>query len=78
MKQRKSLLECFNAKVLGDHIYCAKGHKLMNLSGDGTIHIRRLERGDTLALGICQKCVDFICMGEPVLLEDKGWLNLKK
>ena len=50
----------------------------MNLSGDGTIHIRRLERGDTLALGICQKCVDFICMGDPILAEERGWLNLKK
>ena len=76
MKQRRSLFDCFNAKVHGEHIYCAKGHKLMKLSfQDHTVSIKRLQRGDPLELEACQNCPDFSSMGGPVLPEDRGWLG---
>ena len=52
MKAR-SLRDCFQAKVLGTKIYCAKGHKL------GNVHTRQMDKGKPLIFKVCQECVDF-------------------
>jgi len=66
---KRSLYECFNARVKGDKIYCARGH-------DGMIDVRRLERGAALVFDVCQNCSDFECMGEPVPKVERGWIQL--
>jgi len=71
---KRSLYECFNARVKGDKIYCARGHKL-SLRSDGMIDIKRLERGVALVLSVCQDCPDFDSMGEPVPKEERGWVQ---
>ncbi len=53
-----SLYECLNAKVLGDKISCSKGHNL-GAANNGTVHIRRLMRGELLIYIVCQDCADF-------------------
>ena len=70
--EKRSLYECFNAKVLGDRIYCAKGHIF---SKSGEVNINRLARGTPLEMSVCQGCPDFDEMGPPVLPEDRGWFN---
>ena len=68
----RTLYECFNAKVLGDLIYCKVGHRLGGYH-DG-IHIRRLIKGDPLRLSSCQDCPDFIQMDPQGYFEkDRGW-----
>lgn len=69
---KRSLYQCFNAKVLGDKMYCSKRHSLGNTQ-DGTINLLRLQRGSPLELTVCQKCLDYDYMGEPVTKEDRGW-----
>jgi hypothetical protein len=67
---KRSLYQCFNARVSGEKIYCAKGHLL----GDkGVLHIRALVRGKPLELSVCQTCSDYDEMGPPVAKEDRGW-----
>lgn len=67
---RRSLYQCFNARVFDGHIYCARGYKLVKY---GQINIERLQRGSPLELTICQNCPDFDYMGEPTAREDRGW-----
>ena len=71
---KRSLYQCFQAKVLGDRIRCDKGHSLARTKGDGTIDIVQLMRGGPLELTVCQECPDFSSMGGPVAPEDRGWL----
>jgi len=73
--RKRSLYECFNARVSGLWIYCAKGHQLQ--SGSLKLRIRRLERGDPLALHACQRCPDFHEIGpRPCPKRKEGGLTL--
>ena len=77
MQEKRTLYDCFNAKVLGDRIACSKGHKLGAFSEDSK-HIRALIRGKPLALSVCQDCPDFDQMdGGPVLPQDRGWFEMR-
>jgi len=67
---KRSLYQCFNAKVLGDEIYCDKGHLSEN--------ILRLARGTPLELSICQTCSDYDEMGPPIPKDERGWLSIKE
>ena len=69
---KRSLYQCFNAKVLSSELYCSKGHPFP-LPNPGRIHIRALFRGKPLELVCCQSCPDFDEMGGPVKKEDRGW-----
>ena len=70
---KRSLYQCFEAKVNGEEIYCAKKHVLDSRIDDGTISIRRLERGEPLEMTVCQKCKDYNRMGEPIPRNEMGW-----
>ena len=70
---KRTLYECSHAKVKGRRICCEKGHSLSLKSDNGGLDIRRLARGEKLALGACQVCPDFDSMGTPVPEEEKGW-----
>jgi len=72
MRNKRSLYQCFNAKVNGHMIYCSKGYKLRR-SDDGHIGIKRLIRGAPLELSVCQSCADYDEMGPPVPKEERGW-----
>ena len=74
MTSKISLYECQNAHVLGDEIYCAKGHPINNRA-DGKINILALARGSPLELASCQNCPDFKIIGKPVKKEDRGWIH---
>jgi len=67
----KSLYECQNAKVLGNLIYCAAGHKLNNQP----LTLKSLSKGRPLIFEACQDCLDFDCNGEPVDRKDRGWVK---
>jgi len=71
---KRSLYQCFQAKVKGDRIFCAKGHDLSKMTGD--IAVTRLVRGEPLELAVCQDCNDYDEMGGPVAPEDRGWAHL--
>ena len=71
---KRSLYQCFNARVKIDKIYCAKGWPLGNRK-DGTIDLLRLMRGEPLVCSGCQECGDFDSMGDPVATEDRGWID---
>jgi len=77
MKETKklTLYECFHARVKSDRIYCDAGFRLSPTSNDGGLDIRRLARGEPLAISICQGCHDFDCVGPPLPPEERGWLN---
>jgi hypothetical protein len=72
-RRKRSLYQCFRAKVKGDRIYCAKGHSFSKAS-DGTIHAVRLVRGEPLELAACQECLDYDEMGLPIPKDERGWL----
>ena len=76
MNQKRSLLQCFNAKVCGDDIYCCKGHLFGN--NKDTISINRLARKEPLEYEVCQDCKDYDEMGGPVSREDRGWIDIIK
>ena len=78
IEMKQTLYECLHARVSGKRIYCDKGHPLSLKSDDGSLDIRRLARGEPLALGICQDCSDFDCMGPPLPEEDRGWAKPTK
>ncbi len=71
----RSLLQCFLAKVRGGgretigEIYCDAGHNL------GTNHYLALSRGSPVELKVCQSCLDYDKMGEPVASKDRGWVR---
>lgn len=76
--KKRTLYDCFHAHVNGSRIYCKKGYTLLAKSSNGYLDIRRLARGDPLALAICQKCADFDSMGPPVPPKERGWLKRRK
>lgn len=78
MKKKRTLYECSHALVQGRRIYCNKGYPLSLKSGEGSIDIIRLARGEPLALNICQQCGDFDSMGPPVPEGERGWLKQKE
>ncbi|MBA7709816.1 hypothetical protein ES703_118742 [subsurface metagenome] len=75
MVEKRSLYQCFHAKVKGDYIYCAKGHHFVSSRKVGirTLSIDRLVRGAPLVFSMCQGCIDYEPMGEPILAEERGW-----
>ena len=76
---KRTLYECSHARVKGKRIYCDRGYLLSAKSGDGSLDIKRLARGDPLALAVCQGCADFDSMGPPVPQEERGWVkSIKK
>ena len=75
--KKRTLYECSHARVKGDWIYCQKGHPTSSKPGNGRLNISRLARGQRLAFGVCQGCLDFDCMGLPVPPEERGWLKRK-
>ena len=75
---KRTLYQCFHARVKGDHIFCAKGHKFNSHRLDVELNINTLARGDPLALRVCQDCPDFESMGEPVPPEERGWANVER
>lgn len=72
-KTKRSLYQCFNARVLEKRIYCAKGHMLDVSRACKTIAAVRLARGEPLELAVCQNCPDFDEMGEPLVRAERGW-----
>jgi len=69
--RKRSLYECFNAKVKGDQIYCAKGNTLQTMSTKPLI--RQLERGASLICSVCQDCPNFDRMGPPLRKDERGY-----
>ena len=76
--KKRTLYECFHARVKGDRIYCQKGHWLLKKSEDGSVGIGRLSGGKQLAFQVCQGCPDFDEMGPPVSSGEKGWVNARE
>lgn len=75
MTEKRSLYQCANAKVLGDKIYCDKGHSFIpNLSFRDTISINLLARGKPLEYKVCQDCPDYVELGPPIPKEERGWV----
>jgi len=72
MQNKRSLYQCFNAKVKGNMIYCSKGYKL-GKADSRHIGIQRLILGAPLELSVCQSCADYDEMGLPVPKEERGW-----
>ncbi len=73
MKRKRTLYECSHALVQGERIKCHCGHPFSLKSEDGGIEVKRLAKGEPLALNICQVCGDFDRMGPPVPEEARGW-----
>ena len=71
---KRSLYQCSNARVKGDTIYC-KACKVLAGIAKGNVNIKRLIRGCTLELTICQGCTDYDEMGPPVPPEERGWVK---
>ena len=71
----RTLYECSHAIVHDSRIYCDKGYMLSRLTYDGSLDVDCLERGAPLALGLCQDCIDFDRMGNPVPDNERGWLQ---
>jgi hypothetical protein len=76
--KKRTLYECFNARVKGKSLYCRKGYTLCLRPGNGHLDISRLARGQRLAFKACQNCPDFDCMGPSVPPEERGWLKKKE
>ncbi len=70
---KRSLYQCYNAKVKGDEIACNEGHPLSGKVKGGVIGIRKLMRGSPLEIAIYQKCLDYDEIGSPVSMRDRGW-----
>jgi hypothetical protein len=60
-KKKRTLYECFNAKVDTKRIYCSKGYPLT--PEQVNLHPMHLEKGEPLAPKICQQCINFDRMG---------------
>ena len=75
-KKKRTLYECFNAKVDTKRIYCSKGYPLT--LEQVNLHPMHLEKGEPLAPKICQQCINFDRMGPPVPEEERGWLKVKE
>lgn len=74
MSKKRSLFQCFNARVITPDIVCSKGHPL-STKNKPTIATQRLISGNPLEPNICQKCKDYDEMGPPVPVKDRGWLS---
>jgi len=72
MVEKRSLYQFFHAKVKGDRIYCEKGYRL---DSRGRLTIKRLVRGTPLVFSICQGCIDYEPMGDPIPPEERGWIR---
>ena len=68
---------CSHAKVY-KKIYCEKGHRLNSMAKGGMIDIKRLARGDPLALSVCKTCWDFAFMGLALSKKERGWIKKKE
>lgn len=75
MRKKRTLYECFHARVNNGRIRCAKGYLLSVKSDDGGIDTKRLALGKQLAFSVCQGCTEFDSMGPPLRPEERGWLN---
>jgi len=73
--KKLTLYECSHARVRSDSIYCDAGLPLSPGTVAGSLGIKRLARGEPLAIRICQGCRYFDRMGPPLLPEERGWLN---
>jgi len=73
-RSRISLYQCGEARCGTQGIYCAKLHKITPNGGE-YINFERLMRGDSLEINTCQRCLDLDYLGEPVMAQDRGWLN---
>lgn len=73
---KRTLYDCFNAKVKGNTIYCAKGYSL-GKKPTGMIETTRLARGAPLVYVVCQNCPDYSEIGPPIPREERGWLKKK-
>jgi hypothetical protein len=74
---KRSLYDCYHAKVQEDEIHCEQGNLLAPKTAG--ISIQRLVRGEPLELAICQSCLRFAPMdGGKVLPENRGWLKLNE
>ena len=73
---KRSLYQCYHAKVRGRKIFCAKGHRLNKISKDGSILAAALARGAPLEFEICQHCTDYEEMGPPIPRSERGWAKL--
>ena len=73
---KRSLYECLHARVKGDRIYCEKGYRF-KVKGrqNGSLNIEQLARGEPLVMSVCQECVDFESMGDPIPAQERGWLQ---
>ena len=76
MTEKRSLYQCFEAKVRGGRICCAEGHILVGSSSAGCVKVDRLRKGRPLECEVCQSCVDYDEMGPPIPLEERGWAKL--
>lgn len=74
---KRTLYECSHARVRGGRIYCDKGYVFSLKSNNGGLDVKRLARGDPLALTVCQGCPDFDSMGPPIPEEERGWVKKK-
>ena len=75
---KRSLYQCFNAKVQGETISCSRGHFLTKASVTGSISTKRLQRGEPLELTVCQACEAYDEMGPPIPAGERGWLNIAR
>ncbi len=73
--KRRTLYECSHARVNGNRIYCRKEYPLSPRKKDSGIEVRRLARGEELALATCQNCHDFDGMGPPIPPDEMGWIK---
>jgi len=69
---KRSLFQCFHAKVHDPEIYCFKGVRLVDT---GYLHIRRLIKGRPLEMGVCADCVLYDEMGDIVPPNERGWVK---
>jgi hypothetical protein len=74
---KRTLYECSHARVGGSRIYCERGYVLSAKSNNGGLEVKRLARGDPLALDVCQDCLDFDSIGPPIPEEERGWVRKK-
>lgn len=71
--EKRTLYECAHARVKDARIYCAKGHRFLSKSQDGSVGIGRLSSGKSLSFQVCQDCPDFDEIGPPVPAKERGW-----
>jgi len=77
MNQKRSLYQCFNAKVGGMRIYCSKGRQLGIKTVDMDAYTA-FRKGLPLEITTCQQCPDYDEMGPPIPREERGGFTLNK